>query len=339
MSWFEEQIDIRKSNDLDAFEESCLRIAGSVMGRRLTTAYRDERGQATDAIGAVLKYYHVKEMEVPDRIKSIDEVLEFLLRPHGIMTREVSLKEDWRKDASGPMLTTIKESGKPTALIPSGAIGYKYLEPETGVMAKVSAAQEKLFSDEAIAFYKPFPTKALTMRDMYRYIINTVDGPSKAGYFGFAVIATAGGMLIPWITQILFSDIVSIGSVQALVAIALFMILASLSGQLFGTVQELFLQRISLRLNINIESATMMRILTLPSDFFKAYSPGDLAKRVQNMDLFVTQLINMGLSGFVTALFSFIYVFSDSIFCTFSCGSSIYCGRTADARHDIGVCI
>ena len=314
MGWFDEQIDKRKVNDLKEFEDSCLRIAGSVMGQRLTSSYRDERGQATDAIGAVLKYYHVKEMEVPDRIKSIDEVLEFLLRPHGIMTREVSLKEGWRKDASGPMLTTIKESGKPTALIPSGAIGYKYLEPETGVMAKVSAAQEKLFSDEAIAFYKPFPTKALTMRDMYRYIINTVDGPSKAGYFGFAVIATAVGMLIPWITQILFSDIVSIGSVQALVAIALFMILASLSGQLFGTVQELFLQRISLRLNINIESATMMRILTLPSDFFKAYSPGDLAKRVQNMDLFVTQLINMGLSGFVTALFSFIYVFQIASF-------------------------
>lgn len=314
MSWFDEQIDIRKANDLDAFEDSCLRIAGSVMGQRLTAAYRDEKGQATDAIGAVLRYYRIKEMEVPDRIRSIDEVLEFLLRPHGIMTREVTLREGWRKDASGPMLTTFKENGKPTALIPSGTSGYKYLDPETGLMTKVCTAHEKLFSGEAIAFYKPFPTKALTVKDICRYIIDSVDGPSKAGYFGFALIATAVGMLIPWITENLFSDIVSIGSVRALAAIAVFMILASLSSQLFGTVQELFLQRISLRLNINIESATMMRILTLPGDFFKDYSAGDLANRVQNMNLFVTQLINMGLSGFVTALFSFIYIFQIAAF-------------------------
>ena len=314
MSWFDEQIDIRKANDLVAFEDSCLRIAGSVMGQRLTAAYRDEKGQATDAIGAVLRYYRIKEMEVPDRIRSIDEVLEFLLRPHGIMTREVTLREGWRKDASGPMLTTFKENGKPTALIPSGTSGYKYLDPETGLMTKVCTAHEKLFSGEAIAFYKPFPTKALTVKDICRYIIDSVDGPSKAGYFGFALIATAVGMLIPWITENLFSDIVSIGSVRALAAIAVFMILASLSSQLFGTVQELFLQRISLRLNINIESATMMRILTLPGDFFKDYSAGDLANRVQNMNLFVTQLINMGLSGFVTALFSFIYIFQIAAF-------------------------
>ncbi len=314
MSWFDEQIDIRKANDLDAFEESCLRIAGSVMGQRLTAAWRDEKSQATDAIGAVLRYYRVKEMEVPDRIKSIDEVLEFLLRPHGIMTREVMLQEGWRKDASGAMLTTMKDGGKPTALIPSGASGYKYLDPETGTMRKLRAADERLFADEAIAFYKPFPTKALTVKDICRYIIDSIDGPSKAGYFGFALVATAVGMLIPWITEILFSDIVSIGSGEALAAIAVFMILASLSAQLFGTVQELYLQRISLRLNISIESATMMRILTLPSDFFKDYSAGDLAQRVQNMNLFVTQLINMGLSGFVTALFSFIYVFQIAYF-------------------------
>ncbi|MBQ8955855.1 MAG: ATP-binding cassette domain-containing protein, partial [Lachnospiraceae bacterium] len=143
---------------------------------------------------------------------------------------------------------------------------------------------------------------------MVVYILNTIDRPTKAGYFGFALIATLVGMLIPWINSILFSDVISIGSVQVLASIAVFLICASLSSQIYGTVQDLFLQRIALRLNINIESATMMRILTLPSDFFKVYSAGDLANRVQNMNLFVTQLINMGLSAFVTALFSFIYI-------------------------------
>ncbi|MBQ8955856.1 MAG: hypothetical protein IJ075_02710 [Lachnospiraceae bacterium] len=163
MGWFDEQIDKRKANDLDGFEDSCLRIAGSVMGQRLTSSYRDERGQTSDAIGAILRYYNVKEMEVPERIQSIDEVLAFLLRPYGMMTREVTLKEGWRKDASGAMLTTFREDSKPTALIPASVTGYKYLDPVTGTMKRVTAADEKLFSEEAIAFYKAFPTKSLSL--------------------------------------------------------------------------------------------------------------------------------------------------------------------------------
>ena len=35
-SWFEEQIALRKENDIEAFEDSCLKIAGSVMGQVLS---------------------------------------------------------------------------------------------------------------------------------------------------------------------------------------------------------------------------------------------------------------------------------------------------------------
>ena len=79
-SWFEEQIELRKQNDIEAFEDSCLKIAGSVMGRTLSAALQNEREQATDAIGSILKYYHIKVREVPERLKSIEEVLEYLLR-------------------------------------------------------------------------------------------------------------------------------------------------------------------------------------------------------------------------------------------------------------------
>ena len=66
MSWFDEQIKIRENADMEAFEDSCLRIAGSVMGKSLTAALHDERQQAKDAIGEVLKYYHCKPVEIPD---------------------------------------------------------------------------------------------------------------------------------------------------------------------------------------------------------------------------------------------------------------------------------
>ena len=294
---------------MESFEDSCLKIAGSVMGKSLSAALQNEREQATDAIGAILKYYHVKVREVPERLKSIEEVLEYLLRPYGVMTRRVELSEGWRRDASGAMLTTFAESGKPVALIPIGAHGYRYMDPETGKQVKVTAASEKLFMPEAFVFYKPFPTRAMTLKDLYKYIFENLDRPGIAGYFGFAIIAVCVGMIIPWINKILFSDVVGMKSLSALLAIAVFMICASLSSLLFSTIQELFLHRLTQKFNMNVESATMMRILTLPSSFFKEYSSGDLARRVENVSLLVCEILNMVMTCFTAAVFSFIYIF------------------------------
>ncbi|MBQ6575563.1 MAG: ATP-binding cassette domain-containing protein, partial [Lachnospiraceae bacterium] len=254
------------------------------------------------------KYYNIKVREVPERLKSIDEVLEYLLRPYGIMTRQVVLTEGWRNNASGAMLTTFADDGKPVALIPAGA-GYKYADPVSGMMTKVTAFSEKLFSGEAYAFYKAFPTRAMTMKDLYRYIFANLDRGGIIGYFGFALIATCVGMLIPWINSLLFSDIVAMKSVTALIAIAVFLICASLSSLLFGTIQELFLHRLTQKFNLSIESATMIRILTLPSSFFTKYTSGDLANRVNNMSIFVYEILNMVMTCFTTALFAFIYIF------------------------------
>jgi NHLM bacteriocin system ABC transporter ATP-binding protein len=309
MSWFEEQIELRKKNDMEMFEDSCLKIAGSVMGSNLSAALQSRREQATDAIGSILRYYHVKVREVPEWLESIEEVLEYLLRPFGIMTRQVELREGWRKDATGAMLTTFAENGMPVALIPSGVSGYRYLDPKTGKMKKVGSSEEKLFEDEAFAFYKPFPTKAMTGRDLCKYIVDNIDRPGLAGYFLFALAATLVGMLIPWINSVLFSDIISMKSIPALAAIAVFLLCASLSGLLFGTVQDLFLHRLTQKFDLYIESATMMRILTLPTSFFTNYTSGDLATRVNNMSILVYEILNMVMSCFTTALFSFIYVF------------------------------
>ncbi len=307
--WFEEQIDLRKQNDIEAFEDSCLKIAGSVMGQSLSAALQNERDQATDAIGSILKYYHIKVREVPERLQSIEEVLEYLLRPYGIMTRQVYLREGWRNDASGAMLTAFAADGRPVALIPAGAHGYRYADPSTGKMVKVTASSEKIFSGEAFAFYKAFPTRAMTMKDLYAYIFANLDRGGVLGYFGFALIAACVGMLIPWINSLLFSDIVAMKSVSALAAIAVFLVCASLSSLLFGTIQELFLHRLTQKFNLSVESATMMRILTLPSSFFTKYTSGDLANRVNNVSIFVYEILNMVMTCFTTALFSFIYIF------------------------------
>ena len=99
MGWFDEQIRDRKQNDDDAFAEAFANMASAVMGKRIEAAINDNRAATKDAIDEILKYYHVKSREVPDNITDMNEQLEYLMRPNGIMRRTVKLDKGWAQSA------------------------------------------------------------------------------------------------------------------------------------------------------------------------------------------------------------------------------------------------
>ena len=93
----------------------------------------------------ILRYYHVKSREVPESITDMNEQLEYLLRPYGIMRRTVNLDSGWYKDAIGAMLAVRKSDGAVVALLPTGVSGYSYLEHETGKKIKINNKNQNLF--------------------------------------------------------------------------------------------------------------------------------------------------------------------------------------------------
>ena len=110
MGWFDEQIRSREQADQAVFEDSFRQMAGAVMGRRITESLNDDRQIAASAIGEILRHYHVKSRQVPDTIQDMNEVLEYLLRPSGVMRRAVRLEKGWYRDCSGAMLGISTES-------------------------------------------------------------------------------------------------------------------------------------------------------------------------------------------------------------------------------------
>ena len=306
--WFEEQIEYRIRSDAEAFEDAMQRIAGSVLGQRLSAFLLSERERTTDAVTAILQFFRVKPGDVPDHLNDMDEVLAFLLQPSGIMTREVKLTPHWHKDASGPMLTTFSSDAQPVALIPNGFGGYRYADPVSGEMRRVGAKEERLFSQEAIAFYKPLPAKKLNRRDVFAFLFENLDQGSISLLLIFGFAASLVGLLLPWLHRQLFSDVLFSESVQVIVAIAVFMICVSVSQMLFKISRDLVLKRISLKLNQSLQSAVMLRILSLPTSFFKDFSSGDLAERTSYMGLLVRCLFEITISAWLTVLFSVIYV-------------------------------
>ena len=308
MGWFDEQIKQRKQNDQDVFADAFINIAGAVMGSRVSTALNDERQQMKNAFDEILRFYHINTKEIPDNITDRNEQLEYLLRPHGIMRRTVTLSKGWYKDAIGAMLGIRKSDGMVIALIPTGFSGYCYRDMETGKHVKINGKNQGLFEEEAIAFYKPLPLKALGISDLLRYILGTISPADFVMTGASALAVTLIGMLSPKLNNLLFSRVIEDGSTQILLAITVFMICVTLSSLLINGVKSLIIARINTKMSISVQAAIMSRLMSLPAGFFKNYSSGELSARAQCSNSLCEMLVSVALTTGLTSVFSLVYI-------------------------------
>ena len=308
MGWFDEQIKQRKQSDDQLFEEAFVRIADAVLGTKMSSAYASDEAKASGEIGEILKYYKIKPREVPDTVKGLDERLEYLLRPHGIMRRNVRLEKGWYSDAIGAMLARRRDDGSVVALIPRGLTGYAYYDAKAAQWVRIGKKNEDIFDDEAICFYKPFPLTKLTVPALVRYIIECLDRADIVLVVLATFLASLVGLLTPRLTALLFGRVAESGSLRLLLAIAVFMVSVSVSQLLIQSINTLLSGRITTKLNLSVQAATMMRILSLPADFFKKWSSGELASRAQQLQSLCQMLVSSALNTGLTSLFSLMYV-------------------------------
>ena len=308
MGWFDEQIRLRKKNDDSVFEEAFVGMADAVLGSKMSSAFTSDEAKAQGAIEEILKFYKVKQREVPDSVKGLNDRLEYLLRPHGIMRRNINLEKGWYKDSIGAVLGTRKDDGSIVAFIPKGLSGYVYFDAPTGKWVKLSKKTEALFEDEGICFYKPFPLTKLTVRTLMRYILNTL----STADFVLVIIATLAvsliGLLSPKLNNLLMGTIVESESMRLLFGITIFMVCVTISSLLIRAVKTLIMTRINTKMDLSVQAATMMRVLSLPADFFKQYSAGELSSRAQYIQSLCSMLISTVLNTGLTSIFSLIYV-------------------------------
>ncbi len=308
MGWFDEQIKERKQRDQETFEETFAEISDAITGKNIAAMLADDKGKAKNAIDEILAYYHAKTRDVPDTIEDMNEQLEYLMRPYGIMRRTVRLEKGWHKDAIGAMLGVRKKDGAFVALIPSGLSGYSYFDTEKGKRVRITRKNEAQFETEALAFYKPFPLQKIKTVALLKYIAGIL---SPAEYILTAVAAltvTLVGLLLPQLNRLLFGAVIESGDVTLLISIAVFMVCTTLSSLLIGGVRSLLIARISTKLNVTVQAASMARLMSLPADFFKHYSAGELSTRAQFLNTLCTMLVEVFLTTGLTSLFSLIYL-------------------------------
>lgn len=308
MDGFDGQLRARQNNDEALLEHAFANISDAVFGSRTADRFKTDAEKVKNAIDEILVYYHVGTREVPEEIQDLDEQLEYLLRPHSIMRKNVTLEKGWYRDSIGALLGTRKSDGRVVALLPAGMFGYVYRDERTGKPVRVTARNQDQFDAQAIAFYKVFPLTRLNLPTLLRYIVQTI---STSDYLMFALatlIVIFIGLLMPRLNNLLVGLVAQSASRKLLVSMAAFMVCVSVSSLMFGAVKSLLMARIKLRMNLSVQAATMARILALPASFFKEYSSGELSSRASQVGKLCDMLASALLSTGLTSVFSLIYI-------------------------------
>ena len=308
MGWFENQIEERRNADQQLLEDSFVRIAGVVLGQRTAQRIKDERIVAKNAIGEILKYYHYKTAEIPEELKSIEEQVDYCLRPNGLMRRTVELKEGWYRDAFGPVLAFTREDSLPVALLPGKFTGYVFNDPKTGEHKRLNAENAALFENEAICFYRPLPQKSLGIPDLLLYMKHCITISDIVMIAAGTLAVTLVGLIMPRITRALTGPVLASGRADALIGIAVCMICVSLSSQLISSMKNLVQTRLSTKTSLGVQASMMMRLLTLPASFFRKYSPGELKSRSMSVNQLCSMMLDMLMGTGLTSLTSLLYI-------------------------------
>lgn len=307
MGWFDQQIEYRKKRERELLADSYDNISKSITGRKVSNVIT-EGADVNDAIAQLLNYFNIKTREVPAKIRDLEDRLDFLLSASGIMYRQVILEEGWHKDATGAMITRLEEDGSVITVLPGSMGGYEYTDPRTGKKVRITGREEKKIGKEAFCFYRPLPQRQMTLKDLFRYMISVLNGWDYVSFALAALIITLVGMLIPKLNHILMDQVVSSGSYTLLGAVMSFMLFATAGNIVMTIVKQMLLYRINLKLNLNVQAAFMMRVLSLPASFFKEYSSGELNQYLNYMNSLCDQLVNSVFSTGITGIFSLVYL-------------------------------
>lgn len=301
--WFDEQVRQRKLKDAAALENA-LRGTADVIWKEVDSSLG---GKADFAICEILKYYNKPVVEIPSDISNLNNQLEYCMHPYGIMFRRVSLTPQWYKDSFGPILVLKKDSGKAVSLFPSKFSSYYYTDEETGKKIYISEKNSDELEKWGICFYRPLPNRKMNFASLRKFAWSLTSPSDVVRALAALIVATVIGLMTPRLSHFIFSHVDQMDSISLLLSTMLMMISISLANLMFSAVKDLYISRIENEVGVQLESAMMMRVLSFSPSFFRNYSSGDLASRIDYTREICTGVVSGIISAFFTGMFSLAY--------------------------------
>ena len=284
MNWFETQLNYRLQNDNEEMSDTITELVQTLApdGR---LQYKSSEHIQEKAIDEMLRCFRKRPVRYPFNVKDFAGKLEYAVSTYGIMNRSVVLEGDWYKDAFGVMIAFIERDNIPVTLVPTGLRGYKYYDSVKKKYITITKNNCHIFKKEARLFYIPFPEKSISFSVFTRFLASFISLPESVFWLLFVLMEAALSLIVPNITSSLFNEVLYFGSSSAVFLLgAVFLVIAA-ACYIFRQSRMIIRQRLITRVSIGVQTASVMRMLSLPISFFKRYSAGDLASRLDLLSL------------------------------------------------------
>jgi len=303
---------IRESNTLMTIENSIRHLLGE---EQILYDEGKQQENATVEDAAFIVRLAAKKLQMPtenitignDIAKKLDQVgiLRRLTQKANMQIRLVTLEDDWYKNDTGVLLGFYGKDKTLAAILPDEPYHYKIFTRDFKDGIDLNDAEVKNLAKDAFMCYSGFPSRALKVLDLLKYMFNAC---WKADYRTVILTSLIAGLVplaTPIITETIFQDIIPILDRQGLATVTQALMVTSFTMAALSIVRSIAVMRISTKIEISSEAALWGRLMTLPTKFFRRYTVGELASRMGCMGV-IKGLIS---GGFVGTVFSFIFSF------------------------------
>ena len=246
----------------------------------------------------------------PEIVKKLDPVglLRRLAQKGNMQLRLVSLTGAWYRKDTGVLIGFMQPEGKgkePVAILPETESSYRLVSRQHPEGVPLTESLAKNLDKDAFQCYALFPRKQLKILDLLKFMFHQC---WKNDYRTLILVSFFAGfipLVTPIITETIFRDILPILDRQGLVTVTQVMMVTSFTMAALSTIRSVAIMRISSRLDMSVEAAMWGRLLTLPEKFFRQFTSGELAHRMQGMEA-VKSVIG---GNFISAVFNTVFSF------------------------------
>lgn len=308
MGIFEEQLRERLKRDDAELSHSIDDVIDSLRGKSRYHADGTSMENLRHELELICQFYKV---DIPSEFhdtKDVNEFIDYMTHPSGIMHRRVMLEGNWWKDCDGALLAVTKDKGEFCALLPRKTGGYSFWNTSSGAREKLTSKHKDMFEKEALCFYEPLPEEVKNGKQLLFFLFKHIAIFDYAIVLLATLLATLLGMMTPYISGIIFSRLIPSGKTDIVFTTAILLLITVLAAYIISVVRTGTLERIKNRMENVVQNALMSKLMHLPPRFFQRKSAGGLATIITYLDRLPMVIADVLLGPCITAVFSFAYV-------------------------------
>ena len=242
-----------------------------------------------------------------DLVRRLDQVqlLRRLIQKGNMQMRLIELLPDWYRKDSGVIIGFFGADKTLAAFVPTEPGKYKLVTRDIPDGKPITDSVAKEIDKSAFECYAGFPSRELKILDLMKFIFKQCWIADYKTVIGISLVAGFIPLAMPLVTETIFQDIIPILDRQGLATVTQVIMVTSFTTASLGIVRTIAVMRITTRINMSTEAALWGRLLTLPTKFFRQFTSGELASRMNGISV-IKGLVS---ADFIGGLFGFAFSF------------------------------